>query len=462
MTSARAEALIVSPPEDSAAYAGAVRIVETLRRSGHEAYLVGGCVRDLVMGSVPDDYDIVTSARPQEVMDLFERTVPVGAAFGVVLVVAGAKGYQVATYRSDGPYADGRHPVGITYGGVHEDVRRRDFTINGLLMDPGTGRVIDLVGGLGDIRNRRVKTIGDPRLRFAEDRLRMLRAVRFAATLDFFLDPEAVAAIREEAPLIRGISAERIREELTKILTRRGLRRGMELMMETGLLEEILPEVAALSGVGQPPDYHPEGDVWEHTLRMLDLMPQHAGPAWEATLAWAVLLHDVGKAVTLHRDERGVHFYGHDRIGARMAQEIMGRLRFSNAETEAVLDLIANHMRFIHVREMKTTTLKRFLRMPRFDLHLKLHLLDCLGSHGNLENYEYCLSMLREMPPETLSPPRLLTGMDLQDMGFLPGPLFKEILGAVEEAQLEGRVSTAEEARRFVLEHFGDQRRTPP
>lgn len=432
--------------------------MERLVKHGHEAFFVGGCVRDMVMGVEPEDYDIATSAAPNEVTSLFERTVAVGAAFGVVLVIVEGKGHEVATYRTERGYDDGRHPSSVSFASIYEDVKRRDFTVNGLFMDPFTGQVTDFVGGLDDIKARVIRTIGEPVERFAEDHLRMLRAVRFTASLDFSLDRRTMAAIKEEARNIRRISAERIREELTRIITARGARRGMELLRDMGLLEEILPEVAALSGVEQPREFHPEGDVWEHTLRMLAALSEISAGRADTSLAWAVLLHDVGKAVTRSADKDGVHFYGHDRRGVETAERIMRRLRFSNGETKRVLALIGNHMRFMHVQDMRPSTLKRLLTMEDFPLHLALHYLDCVGSHGNLDNYEYCRRKLSELEPTELRPPRLLTGHDLKAMGFPPGPLFTDILKALEDAQLNGVLSSADDARCFVLALWGDKR----
>lgn len=436
----------------------AAAIVCSLREAGHEAYWVGGCVRDLLRGVNPGDYDIATSARPEEVQALFPRTVAVGARFGVVLVIVEGRRYEVATFRTETGYQDGRHPSRVAFATAEEDVRRRDFTVNGLLMDPQTGRVIDPVGGRSDIERKIIRSIGDPETRFAEDRLRMLRAVRFAANLDYAIEPETFAAVQGHAAAIRQISAERIREELTRILTGGAARRGMELLSASGLLAEILPEVRALQGVDQPPAFHPEGDVWEHTLRMLDLLPLEDGSA-DLRLAWAALLHDVGKAVTRSEDETGVHFYGHVSRGGEIAASVLDRLRFSREESDTILSLIRGHMRFMNVRKMRPSRLKRFLRTPDFSLHLELHRLDCLASHGMLDHHEFCVQKLREYPAEDLRPPRLLTGEELIEMGHPPGPLFAEILRAVEDAQLGGEIATPEEARSLVRKRWGDRLR---
>jgi poly(A) polymerase len=425
-------------------------IIHRLRESGHEAYFVGGCVRDFILNQTSSDYDIVTSARPEEVMKLFPRTVAIGAKFGVVAVIIDNHPFEVATFRSDDVYEDGRHPSRIHYSTAREDVFRRDFTINGLLMDPDTGDIIDYVNGRFDIDNKIVRTIGNPGKRFREDYLRLLRAVRFAANLHFDLEPATQDAVKREASNIRHISVERIREELNKILTRGGARRGFELMMQTDILQNILPEICRLKGVEQPPRFHPEGDVWQHTLKMLELLPADGEREKNICLAWGTLLHDVGKALTRSEDEKGVHFYGHVQQGEIIADTIMQRLKFSRMQRETVVNLIRQHMVFMNVRKMRPGRLKRFLRMPDFDLHLELHRLDCLASHGMLDNYEFCREQLQILALDDLHPPRLLTGNDLIAMGFTPGKIIKDILLAVEEEQLEGRIQSAEQAINYV------------
>jgi poly(A) polymerase len=326
-------------------------------------------------------------------------------------------------------------------------------------MDPNTGNIIDYVDGRRDIENCVIRTIGSPEKRFFEDHLRMLRAVRFAANLQYEITPETLQAIRVHAPLIRTVSAERIRDELTKLLTCGGARYGMETLAETGLLSEILPEVDALCGVEQPPRFHPEGDVWEHTLRMLDLLPSGKGVENDARLAWGIIMHDIGKAGTRSEDESGIHFYGHVNLGEKIAESIMRRLKFSRAEMETILALVHCHMLFMNVQEMRPNRLKRFLALPDFDLHLELHRLDCLGSHGFLDNYEFCKNKLSEIADEELHPPRLINGDNLIAMGFSPGPLFSEILHAVEDAQLDGEIFTSDEALMLVRERWGDKLR---
>jgi poly(A) polymerase len=433
----------------------AEQICATLRHHGHQAYFVGGCVRDLVLGREPADYDVCTDARPGRVQELFPRSLSVGAKFGVILVLeesaqeSGAQ-VEVATFRSDIGSSDGRHPDHVVYSDTpQEDVQRRDFTINGLLMDPATGEVLDYVGGLADLRAGIVRAIGDPRLRFAEDKLRMLRAVRFAARFGFSIEPETMAAARSLAPQITQVSPERIRDELTKLLTEGAARRGFELLDETGLLAVVLPDIARMKGVAQPPQFHPEGDVWIHTRMLLEKLPPHCSP----TLAWGTLLHDVGKPPTFAPATgpgTRIRFNGHEEVGARMAENMCRELHFSNEDTGQIESLVANHMRFKDVPQMRAATLKRFVRLPHFDEHLELHRLDCLASHGSLENYTFVQQFLMETPPEKVYPPKLVTGDDLKDMGLVPGPRFREILLAVEEAQLEGRLQDRESALEFA------------
>ena len=427
----------------------ATAIVRRLRQEGFSAYLVGGCVRDMLMGRTPKDYDVTTAATPDEVLRFFPDALTVGAQFGVVIVPHEAGNVEVATFRSDGAYADGRHPREVRYAQTpQEDVQRRDFSINGLLYDPLTDQVLDYVGGQADIRARRLRTIGDPVERLSEDRLRMLRAVRFTARLGFKLDPAALEAIRQLAPQISTVSAERVRDEIVKILTEGPARTGFELLDESGLLAEILPEIKRFQGVQQPPEYHPEGDVWIHTLMMLEGLRNPT-----ATLALGVLLHDVGKPPTFTVRER-IRFDGHVEVGVRMAEEICIRLRLSTRETERIMELVRHHMRFKDFPQMKRSTQLRFIRMEGFEEHLELHRLDCLSSHGDLTNYEMARTMLQETPPEEVKPIPLLRGDDLIAQGYDPGPKFKTILQAVEDAQLEGRIHDRPEALRLVNEQF--------
>ncbi len=423
--------------------------IAKLKAAGHRAYLVGGCVRDLLLGIKPKDFDIATDARPDRIMDLFPNSGRVGAHFGVVLVRDVFAQVEVATFRSDQEYEDGRRPTSVHFeSDPRQDVLRRDFTINGLLMDPETCEVLDYVGGRADIGGRIIRAIGDPDARFQEDHLRLLRAIRFAARLGFEIEPETFAAIRRHHALILRVSAERIRDELVRILTEGGARRGFELLDESGLLSDILPEIAAMKGVEQPPQYHPEGDVWVHTLMLLEQL-DHPTPA----LALGALLHDVGKPPTFRVADR-IRFDGHVEAGVELARGILNRLRFSRDTSEQVEALVANHMKFKDVPKMKDSTLKRFLRMPDFDEHLELHRLDVLSSNRNLESYEFVKQKLAEFPDEHLKPPRLLTGADLMAEGYQPGPQFSKILSAVEDAQLEGRIHTTGEALELVRQMF--------
>ena len=416
-----------------------------LRSRGHVAWFVGGCVRDLLLGHAPKDYDVATDARPDEVMLLWPGSEQVGAKFGVVLVNRGGATVEVVTFRSEQAYRDGRHPGEVRFEtDPRKDVQRRDFTINAIMLDPFSGEAIDYVGGRTDLAAGIIRAIGDPAARFEEDHLRMLRAVRFAARFGFTIEPATMAAIQRRHADIARISAERIREELTRILTEGGARRGFELLDETGLLVDVLPEVAAMKGVAQPPEFHPEGDVWTHTLLMLDALDHPS-----VTLAWGVLLHDVGKPPTFRVAER-IRFDGHVELGVIMAERILTRLRYSTEEIGQVLALVANHMRFSHVQEMRESKLKRFLRMPRFEEHLALHRLDCLSSHGDLTNYRFALERFESAEPEQLRPARLLTGHDLIAAGYRPGPEFSKLLDMVEDAQLEGAIRTREEALELV------------
>jgi poly(A) polymerase len=449
----------------------ALRIVERLRAAGYEAYFAGGCVRDLLLGRESLDYDVATSATPDVVLNMFERTFAVGAHFGVVLVADGfEENYlttEVATFRSDGAYSDGRHPDAVRYTlSAEEDVQRRDFTINGLLLDPlHRGRplqelvanpesvrnaVIDHVGGLADLDAGIVRAIGRAELRFEEDHLRMLRGVRFAARLGFELEAETKRATRALAGHIQAVSKERVRDELTRMLTEGHARRAFELLDETGLLEEVLPEIAKMKGVAQPPQFHPEGDVWTHTLMLLDQLE----PGCSMTLAWGALLHDVGKPPTFLRAEDRIRFNGHVDVGVAMGAEICRRFRFANEETRQILALTENHMRFADAERMKASTLKRFFRLERFDEHLALHRMDCMAASGNLDHWEFVRERWLAMPEEAVRPQSLITGRELIAAGFAPGARFKEILRAVEDAQLEGTINTEKEAMSLVRERF--------
>jgi poly(A) polymerase len=427
-------------------------IVQRLHDAGHIALYAGGCVRDQLMGAEPHDYDVATDARPEQVQALFRRTIPVGAHFGVIVVMDGSYEFQVATFRNDGQYIDGRRPETVSFSTPEQDAERRDFTINGLFYDPLTDRLIDYVGGQRDLEARVLRAIGNPYDRFREDRLRMMRAVRFATTLGFDIDGPTWRAVCEHAPHIKEVSAERIREELMKILHSPRRVRGFDLLDESGLLREILPEIEALKGCEQPPQWHPEGDVFKHTRIMLGLLPaQVSGP-----LVLSVLFHDIGKPATFAVDPDGrIRFSGHDRVGAEMTEQIMARLRFSRAETEATVEAVACHMVFKDVPQMRVAKLKRFLARPHIEDELALHRVDCLGSHGKLDNYEFLQAKREEFANEPLIPPPLVTGRDLMGLGMKPGPRFAEILEAVETRQLEKTLATREEALEWVKATYG-------
>jgi poly(A) polymerase len=458
------------PRLHSPEYRAALAIAERLRAQGHAAYFAGGCVRDLLLGRTPEDFDVATSATPDVVLSGFPRTEAVGAHFGVILVIDEIGGQriatEVATFRSDGAYSDGRRPDAVRFSSdPAEDVQRRDFTINGLLLDPIAFErgdplpecVFDVVGGQSDLKAGIIRAIGEPSLRFAEDKLRMLRAVRFAARLGFTIEPRTFAAIQEQAASIHQVSCERTRDELTKILTEGAARRGFALLDETGLLAQVLPEVARMKGVEQPPQFHPEGDVWVHTLMLLEHLPVGASE----TLAWGMLLHDIGKPATFtlpdaNRPNDRIRFNGHVEVGVAIARSILNRLRFSNEECTQILELIKHHMQFGDVQKMKQSTLKRFLRLPQFDEHLALHYADVMSSHGVLGVHEYAKENYERLGEHEIKPSLLVTGEDLIRLGYKPGPSFREMLTVAEDAQLEGAVTTREAALQLVRERFGE------
>lgn len=430
----------------------AIFIVQRLRQEGYEAYLAGGCVRDMLLGKTPQDYDITTNARPEDIQRIFPDTIPVGAQFGVILVLIDGAPYEVASFRHDGPYLDGRHPSQVRYGSLAEDIQRRDFTINGMIYDPTADRVIDLVGGQRDLERRCVRAIGNPIDRFAEDRLRMIRAVRFAASLKFDIDPPTFAAIEQLAATITQISWERIGDELTRILTDGGARRGFELLDQCSLLAVLLPEVAAMRGTAQSPDYHPEGDVFTHTLLLLSHLESPS-----ETLAYGCLLHDVAKPVCIRREAHRITFYGHTEQGAAMAEEILKRLKRGRAVWERVAYLVRNHLRHVQAPQMRLSTLKRFLRENGIDELLELVRIDALSSNGDLQYYRFCKERLAELKEDEIRPAPLLRGTDLIQLGFKPGPLFAEILRQVEDAQLGGELTSREQALEWVKKNFGNE-----
>jgi len=429
-------------------------IARRLREAGHTALFAGGAVRDKLLGLLPQDLDVATSARPEEVQRLFAETVPVGAQFGVVIVVEEGAPFEVATFRSDSAYIDGRRPTGVSFSDPATDAQRRDFTVNGLFEDPETGEVIDHVGGRADLTRRLLRAIGDAGARFREDKLRMLRGARFVSQLGFDLDPGTEAAMRDLAPEIGVVSVERIFVELTKTIVSPGRVRGLEILHRTGLLKQVLPEVAALDGVAQPPEFHPEGDCWVHQL----LVMKHIGPAPSDMLAWGALLHDIGKPPTFKVAER-IRFDGHAHVGAGMADVILTRLKAPTKLREGVVELVADHLKFADVPKMKEATLKKFLRNERMDEHLRLHWADCSASHGWLDTHAFCVAKLAEFraagAADALKPKPLLRGADLIEAGYPPSPEFKRALNALEDAQLEGRAVTREAALALVREVLG-------
>jgi putative nucleotidyltransferase with HDIG domain len=440
-----------------------ISVVETLRQRGFQAYLVGGCVRDLLLKREPTDFDVATSASPEQVMEVFPDTYAVGVQFGVVLVPVpegedefdeGTKPgltVEVATFRCDHGYSDGRHPDEVRFTrDPKEDATRRDFTINGMMLDPVSGEVLDFVGGQQDLKAEVIRAIGDPDRRFAEDKLRMLRAVRFAARFKFEIEAGTLGAIQRHAGEMQLVSRERVRDELTKMLTEGQGSRAFHLLDQSGLLDQVLPEISVMKGVQQPPEFHPEGDVFVHTLLLLDNLPEPC----PSTLAWGALLHDVGKPSTFRVAPDRIRFDDHVHVGVKIAEQICERLRFSNRDTAQVLALVENHMRFGHVTRMKESTLKRFMRLPGFDEHMALHRADSLASHGGLGTYELLRKKLREVPPEEIRPVGLINGNDLIAAGYSPGPRFREILDAVEDAQLEGRVASQDAAMQYIRNEF--------
>ena len=431
----------------------AIAIVRRLRDKGYDSYLAGGCVRDMLLGKTPQDYDITTNAKPDDIVNIFSKTVPVGAQFGVILVVVEGEPFEVASYRHDGPYLDGRRPTHVRYGSLQEDILRRDFTINGMIYDPIADQVIDLVGGRADLKSKLIRAIDNPRARFEEDRLRMIRAVRFAASLDFTVESETFAAIGGLAPTIKQISWERIGEEITRILTEGGAKTGFELLDRTGLLMILLPEISAMKGVEQSPDYHPEGDVFTHTLLTLG----HLNSATTETLAYGCLLHDVAKPVCIRRDEERLTFYGHTDKGAEMAEEVLKRLKRSRATWERVAYLVRSHLRHMQAPQMRLSTLKRFLGEEGIEELLELTRIDALSANGDLQYYQFCKQKLAELKEEGIHPEPLLRGRDLIAMGFSPGPNFQAILKQVRDAQLGGELSSREEAMDWVNKNYGNE-----
>jgi poly(A) polymerase len=458
-------------------------IVERLQAAGFEAFWVGGCVRDLQLGREPEDYDIATSARPEQVEALFARTKPVGRQFGVMLVIEDGREFQVATFRAEAEYRDGRRPSRVRFADAQADALRRDFTINGLFFDPVAGRLYDWVGGRQDLQARRIRTIGPPEERFAEDHLRMLRAVRLAANLEFEIEPRTFEAIRANAPKIKRVSAERIRDELNRLFlppadigaaapparpaagdtgtpTGRRAARGLELLRDSGLLEHVLPELVATVNCEQPPDYHPEGTVFTHLVLMLKHLPANASPS----LPWAVLLHDVAKPVTATRDPQtgAIHFYDHEKVGAEMATRILTRLRFPKKQIQEIVACVRHHMQFKDARQMRKATLRRMLLRPTFPLELELHRLDCLGAHGRLDIYEFLRAEAEALARQPQIRPPLVTGHDLIQLGMKPGPALGRLLAEIRELQLQDELKTRTAALRWAKRRLAARSQAPP
>ncbi|RPI22172.1 MAG: CCA tRNA nucleotidyltransferase [Acidobacteria bacterium] len=428
---------------------GAVQIVRTLSEAGHRGLFAGGVVRDLLLGNRVSDIDIATSAVPADIERLFPRTIAVGKQFGVMIVVIDSNNYEVATFRTEGGYMDGRHPSSVRFTGAEEDARRRDFTVNALFLDPIAGVIIDYAGGIADLDRRVIRTVGSPADRLDEDKLRVLRAVRFACQLGFQIEARTYDEVKRQAGNLLRVSWERIRDELLKILSGPAPARGLDLLSDSGILDVILPEVAAMRGVPQPPEFHPEGDVFVHTR----LMFEKGAPVSDPNLALAVLLHDVGKPPTYTVRER-IRFDGHDQKGAEMAEIICRRLRLPGNDIEEVTELVREHLRFIPVHQMRESTLKRFLRKENIQKHLELHRLDCLASHGELTSYNFCLEKLEEFSREAMRPEPLINGHDLIAMGLAPGPLFSEMLAEIEDQQLEGKITTRDEALAWIRSRY--------
>ena len=426
-------------------------ICSRLRGSGHIAYFAGGCVRDMVRGCAPKDIDIVTDARPEQVQKIFLRTHAVGAHFGVIIVVENEFQFEVATFRSDDAYLDGRRPATVHFSSPEEDAQRRDFTVNGMFFDPENNTVIDFVGGRADLEAKLIRAIGQPAQRFSEDRLRLLRAVRFATTLDFQIEQKTWDALVANAPAITQISAERIRDELVRIFLSPHRLRGWDLLDASGLLRAIMPEIESMKGCAQPPQFHPEGDVFQHTRLMLELLPEKVS----LPLVFSVLLHDVAKPPTASVDETGrIRFNAHDRVGAEMTEQIMERLRFSRAEIDATVEMVRQHMVFKDVPRMRVAKLKRFMARPTFEEELELHRVDCASSHAMLDNYDFLVRKKEEFANQPIIPPPLVTGDDLIALGMKPGPKFGEILEAVETRQLEGTLKSREEALDWLKHEY--------
>lgn len=424
-------------------------VLKQLKQAGYESYFAGGCVRDRLLGVEPKDYDIATAATPDQVQALFPKTVPVGVQFGVILVIESGENIEVATFRTEGSYSDGRRPDQVVFADLASDAKRRDFTVNGLYWDGESEQIVDLVGGVDDLRNKRIRTIGDPQKRFREDHLRMLRAIRFSVQLGFEIEAATIDAIKKLGALVAEVSSERIRDELSKMLVSARPAEAMRLLDRCGLFPAFLPEVLVMKGVEQPIEYHPEGDVFIHTMMLLDLLERP-----ELALALGALFHDIAKPATFVRAADRIRFHGHDRIGAEMTRTILKRLCFPNETVDLVCSLVAEHLRFKDAFNMRTSTLKRFLSLDRFDLHLELHRIDCSASHGKLEAYDFCRKKLEEFGQAGVKAPQWISGKDLIELGLKPGPSFSKILTAIEDQALEGKITSREEAMSYVKANF--------
>ncbi len=432
----------------------AIHVIQTLAKAGYQALLAGGCVRDGLLGKTPKDFDVATNATPDQVIKLFPGAQTVGAHFGVVIVKQGGHHIEVATFRKDGSYSDGRRPDSVEFSSAEEDAQRRDFTVNGLFEDPIKGEIIDYVNGRADMQARVLRAIGDPEARFMEDQLRLMRAVRFATVLDFQIEPQTWAAVCKLSSRLGSVSVERLREEFSRIMLHPNRVRGFDLLVESGLIKEFLPEILVLQGCEQPPQFHPEGDVYVHTRLMLSLLPEEVS----LPLVLSVLLHDIAKPATQTTDENGrIRFNGHDQLGALMTADILKRLKYPNHVIEPAVEAVANHMVFKDVPKMRVSRLKRFMARPGFEDEMELHRVDCLGCHGYLDNYKLLREKQAEFANEPLIPPTLINGRDLMQHGIPSGPVMGHLLTAVQNLQLEGTLTTHEEALAWALAHAGDE-----
>lgn len=441
--------MMIETPDEMRAEA--TRLLQRLRDAGYTAYFAGGCVRDTLLGKDPKDYDIATNATPAQVEAMFPGAHTVGAHFGVIVLRSRGAQFEIATFRTDGSYRDGRRPESVEFSTPEEDAKRRDFTVNGLFYDPLENRVIDFVGGAQDLNDKVLRAIGKPQERFEEDFLRLMRAVRFSASLGFTLEPATWAAVQACAPELNRISLERIREEFTRMMLHPSRVQGFDLLVDSGLMAQFIPEILDLKGCEQPPEWHPEGDVFVHTRLMLSL----AAPDASLPLILSILLHDIGKPATYTVDETGrIRFSGHDDVGAGMAETILRRLKYPNDVIEAVVEMVAYHMRYMHVKDMRTAKLKRFMARPTFIEEMELHRIDCAGSNGFTDNYDFLKVKIEEFSQAPIIPPKLISGRDLMALGIQPGPRLGEIITAVQTQQLEGAVTTPEEAMAWVKQEY--------